>query len=75
MSYVHHVKQKVGLGKFFQGGPEGGYHGGRQLLDETDGVGQEQRGAGGQSDAPGHRVKGGEQLVRGFDFGGAQGVE
>ena len=38
---VNDVEEKVGVCKLFQGCAEGGYQDGGELLDEADGVGQE----------------------------------
>ena len=38
---VDDVEEKVGVCKLFQGCPEGGNQDGGELLDEADGVGQE----------------------------------
>ena len=47
---------------------------GRQLLDEADRVGEQRVAAGGQADAPRHRVQRGEEQVLGEHLGAREGV-
>ena len=72
---VDDVEEKVGVCKLFQGCAEGGYQDGGQLLDEADGVGQEDLAKGVDVPAAGDGVEGGEEFVGGEDSGPGEGVE
>ena len=74
VSDVDDVHQDVGGGQLFERGAEGGDELRGQLLDEADGVGEEDGAAFGQLDAPGERVEGGEELVLGEDVGAGEGA-
>ncbi len=71
---VDDMEEKVSVCKLFEGCVEGGYQDGGELLDEADGVGQEDLAEGIDVPAAGDGVKGGEQLVGGEDSGAGQGV-
>ena len=43
MARVHHVEQDVGLGQLLERGLERGHELVRQLADEADGVGEDER--------------------------------
>ena len=75
MARVHHVDQHVGLGQLLQRGLERGHELGRQLADEADRVGQDERGVGrGRHQARG-RIERDEELVGREPIGPGQAIE
>ena len=75
MNKVYHVEQKVGVGEFLEGGSESGHQNCRELLDEADGVGEEDGADGVDMPASGDGVQGGEKLVGGKHARACQGVQ
>ena len=75
MADVDDVEKQVGLDDFFEGGLEGFDKAVGELLDEADGVGQQHVLVGGQLEAAGGGVEGGEKFVFGEDGGTGELVE
>ena len=69
---VDDVDEEVRRRQLFESGPKGRDELGRQLLDEADGVGEENGAMVGELDAPRQGVERGEELVFGEDFGAGE---
>ena len=72
---VEHVQQEVGFLHFFEGRPESRHQVGGELLDETDGVGEEHLTPVGQPDQASGGIEGDEQGVLDLDLRLGQGVQ
>ena len=72
---VDDVEEEVGVLEELQGGVEGGYDRGWELVDEADSVGNQDFVAIGEPDTAGDGVEGGEEAVGRGDAGVGQGVE
>ncbi len=72
---VDDVEEEVGVVEEFEGSVEGGYYRRGELVDEADGVGDEDFVAVGEAYAAGDGVEGGEEAVGGGDAGVGEGVE
>ena len=72
---VQHLHYQVRLGHLLEGRPERSHQVGRQLLDEADGVGQEQLATSRQLELAGGRVKRREELLLGAHTGARQRVQ
>ncbi len=74
MRNVDDVEEERGFFELFEGSAEGSDELGGELLDESDGVGEEGGGARGETDAAGGRVEGGKELVLDQDVGPGEGA-
>src|SRR5271166_5919714 len=75
MSNVHHFKQDVCLGHFFESSSECRHQTGRQLLDETHSISDQNFLMSWQFDVASCWIQGGEKLVFGHHLSGGERVE
>ena len=72
---VHDVDQQIGFGQLLQRGLERGHQLMRELADEADGVGEDERGVAGRADQPCRRIQRDEEPIRGDPPGSRQLIE